>query len=69
MSALVVQASSLGIITIRTNWDQEVQLITQISTLLYSLKLVVSNAFISAIQAKKATERVYDAAIPSNVVS
>ncbi|XP_008453462.1 protein DETOXIFICATION 16-like isoform X6 [Cucumis melo] len=42
MSALVVQASSLGIITIRTNWDQE---------------------------AKKATERVYDAAIPSNVVS
>uniref|UniRef100_A0A0A0LST1 Protein DETOXIFICATION n=1 Tax=Cucumis sativus TaxID=3659 RepID=A0A0A0LST1_CUCSA len=42
MSALIVQASSLGIITIRTNWDQE---------------------------AKKATERVYDTTIPSNVVS
>uniref|UniRef100_A0A0A0LS75 Protein DETOXIFICATION n=1 Tax=Cucumis sativus TaxID=3659 RepID=A0A0A0LS75_CUCSA len=42
MSALIVQTSSLGIIAIRTNWDQE---------------------------AKKATERVYDTVIPSNVVS
>ncbi|TYK28478.1 protein DETOXIFICATION 16-like [Cucumis melo var. makuwa] len=42
MSALIVQACSLGIIAIRTNWDQE---------------------------AKKATKRVYDTAIPSNVVS
>ncbi|KAH7547764.1 hypothetical protein ACOSQ2_033358 [Xanthoceras sorbifolium] len=40
--ALVVQVSSLFIITIRTNWEQE---------------------------AKKATERVYDSAIPEDIVS
>lgn len=75
--ALIVQATSLGLITARTNWEKEVSHSFYLFTFFFLLVILclicVFNLFIFPIlflvQAKKATDRVYNSAPPVEIVS
>ncbi|XP_060670533.1 protein DETOXIFICATION 16-like [Ziziphus jujuba] len=64
--AVVVQVLSLFTITIRTNWEQEVTFLSHFRLSPFIFFISFSMFFI---QAKKATERVYDSKISVNIVS
>lgn len=75
--ALIVQATSLGLITARTNWEKEVSHSFYLFTFFFSSCYFVFNLsliylffpILFLVQAKKATDRVYNSAPPVEIVS